>query len=128
MRIRNEIQFYMHKNKQLLIIFFWVKSPCGLVGRNQHFEEVCCLHLQGQRWLLPTNPYGDLTEKNIIRIFTAVKILQLTNRITDITVLGCDIMWMHRPVFQRNILSPFSGLKIEMVCSSEMLVSTCKSI
>jgi hypothetical protein len=29
------------------MMFFWVKSPCGLVGRSQCFREVCCLHFQG---------------------------------------------------------------------------------
>jgi hypothetical protein len=31
----------------LVLMFFWVKSPCGLVGRSQRFREACCLHLQG---------------------------------------------------------------------------------
>jgi hypothetical protein len=29
------------------ITFFYVKSPCGLVGRSQRFGEACCLRLQG---------------------------------------------------------------------------------
>jgi hypothetical protein len=28
-------------------MFFWIKSPCGLVGRSQRFREARCLHLQG---------------------------------------------------------------------------------
>jgi hypothetical protein len=28
-------------------MFFWVKSLCGLVGRSQSPDEVCCLHLHG---------------------------------------------------------------------------------
>jgi hypothetical protein len=35
--------------QQLLTMFFWVKSPCDLVGKSQHFGEACCLHLQGWR-------------------------------------------------------------------------------
>jgi hypothetical protein len=31
----------------VLMTFFWVKSPCELVGRNQRFGEECCSHLQG---------------------------------------------------------------------------------
>jgi hypothetical protein len=42
----------------LLIMFFWVKTPFGLVGRSQHFEEVCCLHLQG--WSNELGPTGHL--------------------------------------------------------------------
>jgi hypothetical protein len=56
--------------------FFWVKSPCELVGRNQRFGEECCSHLQGwrwrqhaspKRWFLPTSSEGYLTQKNIIK-------------------------------------------------------------
>jgi hypothetical protein len=31
-----------------------------------------------KRWLLPTNPYGGETQKNVIKIVIAVKILSLT--------------------------------------------------
>jgi hypothetical protein len=31
----------------VLTTFFWVESPCGLVGRNRRFGDACCLHLQG---------------------------------------------------------------------------------
>jgi hypothetical protein len=31
------------------------------------------------------------------------------------------------PTYRRNILSPSSGLKMETVCFSDMLASTCKS-
>jgi hypothetical protein len=82
----------------ILIMSFWVKSSCWLVGRSQRFGEACCLHLQGlsynfrnvlspslglkwslqpwrwrqhaspKRWLLPTNPRGELPQKNMTRI------------------------------------------------------------
>jgi hypothetical protein len=44
----------------------------------------------------------------------------------DVGVLGSNAMWTCRqiPTFQRSILS-VSGLKMETVCSSEMLVSAC---
>lgn len=42
-------------------MFFLVESPCGLDGTNP-----------------PTNPQGDSTQKQIIRIVTAVKMLNLT--------------------------------------------------
>jgi hypothetical protein len=73
------------------MMFFWVKSPCGLVDRCQGFGEACCFHLlqpEGtwrwryhaslKLWLLPTSPHGNLTQKNIIRIVTAMKILNHT--------------------------------------------------
>jgi hypothetical protein len=30
-----------------LLVFFWVWSPCGSVGKSQRLGEVCYLHLQG---------------------------------------------------------------------------------
>jgi hypothetical protein len=30
----------------ILIMFFWVKAPRGLVGRTERFEEASSLHLQ----------------------------------------------------------------------------------
>jgi hypothetical protein len=33
-------------------------------------------HASPKRRLLPTNPHGDLTQKNVIRIVTAVKVLK----------------------------------------------------
>jgi hypothetical protein len=46
-----------------------------------------------------------------------------------LVLLGCDTVWTRSwiPVFQRNILSPSSELKSEMVCFSETLVSTYES-
>jgi hypothetical protein len=31
----------------ILMMFFWVQAPCGLVGGSQRFGGACCLHLQG---------------------------------------------------------------------------------
>jgi hypothetical protein len=31
----------------LLMMFFWIKGPCRLVGRNRRFGRACCLHRQG---------------------------------------------------------------------------------
>jgi hypothetical protein len=31
----------------LMMMFYWVKAPCGLVGRSQCFREACCPHLHG---------------------------------------------------------------------------------
>jgi hypothetical protein len=72
---------------------FWVKSPCGMVGRSQGFREVFCLsifrtedgqHNSLKQWLLPNNPDSDLTQKNIIRIITTMKILNHTLFSTDL--------------------------------------------
>jgi hypothetical protein len=57
------------------MLFFWVVTPCGLVGRHQLFEEKYSLHLQPSRliqyissnsWCLPTSPQGVATQKNNI--------------------------------------------------------------
>jgi hypothetical protein len=66
------------------ITFFWIKSPCGLDGRNRRFGEAAvsifraevmppssALKMETPRFsetlACPTNPHGDLTQKNIIR-------------------------------------------------------------
>jgi hypothetical protein len=43
----------------ILMMFFWVKSPRGLIGRNQRFGEACFLHLQGR---------SDFTSKSTWRL------------------------------------------------------------
>jgi hypothetical protein len=58
------------------MLFFWVLSPCRIVGRCQRFEETYRLHLQGlsvsqKRWHLPTILYGTKTQDIII--LTAMK-------------------------------------------------------
>jgi hypothetical protein len=47
----------------------------------------------------------------------------------DDVLLGFDTVQIHRnmPVFQKNIMFLSSGLEMEIVCFSEMLVSTEKS-
>jgi hypothetical protein len=75
------VKFKVFAAVTTLRIFFWVKSPCGLVGISQCFGEACCLHLQGglhlqpctwrqlaspKRCLLSIHLHGDLTQKNII--------------------------------------------------------------
>jgi hypothetical protein len=32
--------------RKILIRFFWVKTPCGLVGGSQRFEKSWAFHLQ----------------------------------------------------------------------------------
>jgi hypothetical protein len=65
----------------ILMMFFWVKSPCGLVGRRR-FEQPALSIVRAHfsledgddmlLWLLPTNPHSELTQKNIIRILVHV--------------------------------------------------------
>jgi hypothetical protein len=38
-------RFKIFMTVMILIMLFWVKSLCGLVGRSQEFGEVYCLHL-----------------------------------------------------------------------------------
>jgi hypothetical protein len=40
------VEFKVFMVITILIMFFWVKTPCGLVGRSHCFGEVCFLHLQ----------------------------------------------------------------------------------
>jgi hypothetical protein len=45
----------MHNTSEIMVLtavsvpirFFWVKSPCRLVGRCRRFGQACCLHLEG---------------------------------------------------------------------------------
>jgi hypothetical protein len=48
----------------------------------------------------------------------------------SVGLLGSDAEWTCRkiPRFWRNMLPPFSALKMEALCSSEILVSDFKSI
>jgi hypothetical protein len=32
---------------KMTVLFFWVVTPCRLIGRYQRFGETYCLHLQG---------------------------------------------------------------------------------
>jgi hypothetical protein len=56
--------FKIFRAVTILIVFFWVESPRGLVGRSQRFGEACCLSLQGGRRMYP---HGYSIQKNIIR-------------------------------------------------------------
>jgi hypothetical protein len=40
---------------KMSMLFFWVVTPCGLVGRYKRFGGTYCLHLQGK--YLPTSPH-----------------------------------------------------------------------
>jgi hypothetical protein len=58
---------------------------------------------------------------------------QYKHETDDLVLLACDTMQIRREIqtFQRNILSPSSGLKwlkMEAVCFSETLVSTYESM
>jgi hypothetical protein len=53
----------LRNNQAVLMIFFWVQSPCGLVGISQRFGEAFCLHLQGWRIVTAVNTL-NLTESS----------------------------------------------------------------
>jgi hypothetical protein len=41
-------------------MFFWVKSPCRLVGRGRRYREPCCLHLQSSTLLRNIGLYQEV--------------------------------------------------------------------
>jgi hypothetical protein len=41
----NDVRFNVFAAVTILMLF-WVKVPCGLVGRSRRFGEAYCLHLQ----------------------------------------------------------------------------------
>jgi hypothetical protein len=43
-------QSVMNSLWEMLMMFFWVKSPWGLVGRSQRFGEACCMLSAGLKW------------------------------------------------------------------------------
>jgi hypothetical protein len=56
----------------LSMLFFWIITSCGLVGRYQRFGGTYCLYLQGwrwkqyvppKRWYLPTSQHGVTSQK-----------------------------------------------------------------
>jgi hypothetical protein len=61
------VRFEVFVAVMIMMMFFWVLMPCGLVSRFQCFRETYCLHLP-KRWHLPTSPHGARTQKNIIII------------------------------------------------------------
>jgi hypothetical protein len=40
------VRFKVFMEVTILIMFFWVKLLCGLIGRSQRFGEASCLNLQ----------------------------------------------------------------------------------
>jgi hypothetical protein len=49
---------------RMLMLVFWVVTPCGRVSRYQRFRGTYCLHVQG--WYLPTSPHSVTTWKTDI--------------------------------------------------------------
>jgi hypothetical protein len=64
----------------LLTVFFWVKSPCGLVGRSQRLGDACRLHLQGWSdeftWSLLFRPPQLLPRSSRLAHFPHISLLQ----------------------------------------------------
>jgi hypothetical protein len=55
----------------MMMLVFWVKSPCGLIGRYQRFGGTYCPHLQGHFYLL-TSPHGVTTQNNVITVIGSI--------------------------------------------------------
>jgi hypothetical protein len=81
------VKFVPYKMFQMMMMIFWVLTPCRLVARCQRFGETYCLHLQGwrlrqyvspQRWHLATNIHGAKSHSNNIFILTTVETSNLT--------------------------------------------------
>jgi hypothetical protein len=58
------------------VLFFWVVTPCRLVGRYQSFGETYCLHLRNGIYLRIHT--ASQPKKNNVVIFTAVRTSNLT--------------------------------------------------
>jgi hypothetical protein len=50
-------------------MFFWVVTPCGLVGRYQRFGETYWLHLQPRRWRHYVSPKRSRLKMETVRFF-----------------------------------------------------------
>jgi hypothetical protein len=90
----------------------------GWYHRSQSFGESCCLQLQSwscaspKFWLVPTDPHGDLTQNNIIRMVTAMKILSLTRftvfrKVWKQSCILAQCLWFIRPCCHLDIFYPF---------------------
>jgi hypothetical protein len=53
---------------KILMMFFWVVTPCGPIGRYQCFRETYCLHLQDFSLDLPTSSHSVTTQKNTDKV------------------------------------------------------------
>lgn len=77
-------------NILVILMIFWLKLPCGLIGRlisSQHSGK----HASLKCWLLPTSPYGELTRKNIIRMITFMKVLNLTSLLLSVSLWALSL-------------------------------------
>jgi hypothetical protein len=82
--------FMEQQQKTMLMGLFWVESPCGWVGKS---PSTFFSHEDGDSTLLRNigfyhNPYGESSRKYVVKIFTAVKIVNLTkkNKVRDTKV------------------------------------------
>jgi hypothetical protein len=67
----------------MMMLFFCVVTPCGLVDRYQRIGGTYCLHIQGIMaspipWNLPKIPHRVTTKNYNIDIFTAVRTSNVT--------------------------------------------------
>jgi hypothetical protein len=75
------------------MLFLWVVTLCGLVGKCQHSGVTYCLHLPPEHWYLPTSRHSIATKKININIFTTVR--------------------------TSNFIFSLSEMRMEAVCSSK---------
>lgn len=70
------IQFIVYAVNRLNVtsLWFWVMTPCRLVGGYQRFEETCLLSPSStlKRWYPPTGVHGVTAQNNIV-VFSAEK-------------------------------------------------------
>jgi hypothetical protein len=57
------MRFEVLTEVRMTMLFFWVVTPCRLVGRCQRYGETSCPQL---RWYLPTRLHGVTNQKKNI--------------------------------------------------------------
>jgi hypothetical protein len=84
-----------------------------------------------KRGLVKPPQSGTIMLTSKLKVTFVIIYLFICGLFNDISIflLGCDAVWTHRqiPTLWRNILSPPSGVKKEVVSSSKILVSTYES-
>jgi hypothetical protein len=79
------------------MMVFWAVTPCGRLGRYQHFGGTYCLNLQ------PLSPHYITTQKTNIDTFTAVRtsnlFVKLNVSISRNSIKTLIFVMETRPVF-----------------------------
>jgi hypothetical protein len=80
---------HIYSVTEIVMMFLWVVTLCGLIGTDQHFIETYCLHhlpwrwrqyVSLKHWCVPMSPHGITTQRSSTVIFAAceLQILQIT--------------------------------------------------